>query len=788
MRMDYAAGLNAISQRCRGLGTAGLTVAVLLSAWSFGHAQGTSAKVTVADVVVQGNRMIATQRIMGYIKTRPGSEYSQASVDDDVRRLYETRLFGNIQVRTPRTEDGRVIVQFLFAEYPSTVQEVIYQGAKHLKPEDLEALTGVRKGFPLNPIANKQACFAIQRRYQEMGRLLASVELVEGDKPGDTRVVYNITEGHVVKVRGIDFTGNTFVSAARLATQVNSSREYLGMIGGTFNPLMADGDVAKLEDYYKSFGFHGVRVTRELQWEPDMRYVRLVFHIHEGMRYRVGQLQLDGNKALSTEQLLQQVKLKPGEFYNQQSVEGDLSKIRDMYGYRGIHVSTREHHTELESGQVLVHYEVQERQPARVGEIRLVGNLVTRQDVILNQLEIFPGQILSYPDLRRSEANLARLNIFEMNPESGVRPTVTVLDPDSDSPVKDILVTVQETATGSLLFGLGVNSDAGLIGSIVLNERNFDITRLPTSLEDILGGRAFRGGGQEFRMEAVPGTELQRYSISWREPFLFNSRYSLSTGGYYYTRVFNEYFENRTGGKITVGRQLNRYWSAFGTVRIEDVGARRVPAGAPVDFTSVQGSNFLLGLRAAVQRDSRDTFLRPTEGSMFEAAFEQVLGDFTFPLVSLEGSKYWTVYQRPDGSGRHVLAARTQFGIAGSDAPVFERFYAGGFRSLRGFEFRGVGPDVDGYKVGGKFMFLNSLEYQIPIRANDMLYSVFFVDSGTVEKDVELKNYRVTAGAGLRIVVPMLGPVPIALDFGFPVVKGPMDREQIFSFWLGFFN
>jgi outer membrane protein assembly factor BamA len=85
-------------------------------------------------------------------------------------------------------------------------------------------------------------------------------------------------------------------------------------------------------------------------------------------------------------------------------------------------------------------------------------------------------------------------------------------------------------------------------------------------------------------------------------------------------------------------------------------------------------------------------------------------------------------------------------------------------------------------------MLLNSLEYQIPIRANDMLYTVFFVDSGTVERDVELKNYRVTAGAGLRVVVPMLGPVPIALDFGFPIAKGPFDRDQVFSFWLGFFN
>lgn len=773
--------------RVLGLSFAEVAVALQLLSWSPGFAQAPG-KQTVADVVVQGNRTIPTQKVMSYIKTKPGADYVQATVDDDVRRLYETRLFGNIQALRQRTEDGRVVVQFQIVEYPSVVQEVVYRGAKHLKTEELESITNLRKGFPLNPIANKQACFAIQRRYHEMGRMLASVELLEGDKPGDTRVVFNITEGGVVKVKSIGFTGNTFVSAARLGTQINSGREYLGLFGGTFNPLMVDADVAKLEEYYKGFGYHNVRVSRELQYESDLAHVRLVFHINEGMRYRVGNIQVEGNKSLPTDQLLTQVKLKAGEYYDQRIVEADLNTLRDMHGYRGMSTAVRAYHTEKDNGQVLVHYEIQERPPSRVGEIKIIGNTVTRDDVIRNQLEIFPGQILSYPDLRLSERNLARLNIFENNAETGVRPTVTVLDPDSDSLVKDILVTVPETTTGSLLFGLGVNSDAGLIGSIVVNERNFDILRPPTSLEDILSGRAFRGGGQEFRMEAVPGTELQRYSVSWREPFLFNSRYSLSTGAYYYTRVFNEYFENRTGAKFTLGRQLNRYWSAFGTVRIEDVGVRRIPAGAPADFTDVRGSNFLLGLRGAVQRDSRDSFLRPTEGSMLEASYEQVLGDFTFPLVSVEGSKYFTIYQRPDGSGRHVLAARSQFGIAGANAPVFERFYAGGFRTLRGFEFRGVGPDDNGFKTGGKFMLLNSLEYQIPIRANDMLYTVFFVDGGTVERDVELKNYRVTAGAGLRIVVPMLGPVPIALDFGFPIAKARGDRDQIFSFWLGFFN
>src|SRR5262249_19723158 len=154
------------------------------------------------------------------IKTRPGAEFNQETRNDDVRELYKTRSFANIRVDTRRTPDGKVTVYFLFAELPSSVQEIVYQGAKHLKPDDLEKLTGLRRGMPLNPISNQLAAQAILKRYHEDGRLFASVEVVEGDKPGDTRVVFNITEGPKVKVGSLQIVGSTFVSQARLRTQL----------------------------------------------------------------------------------------------------------------------------------------------------------------------------------------------------------------------------------------------------------------------------------------------------------------------------------------------------------------------------------------------------------------------------------------------------------------------------------------------------------------------------------------------------------------------------------------
>src|SRR5262249_29129846 len=420
--------------------------------------------------------------------------------------------------------ENKVKVYFKVAEFTTTIQEVLYPGAKHLKTDELETITGLRKGAPLNPIANRMAVNAIQRRYEEMGRLFASVELVEGGKPGDTRVVFNITEGPVVRVSDIQFFGNTFVTGARLKTQIDSSGQFLHLFGGRFDPMMADHDVTKLEEYYKRYGYQDVHVSREFHWDEDHRHVHLVFHIREGTRYRVAATQVEGNKTLGENPLLSQSKLRAGEYYRKDKAGADIALIQAAYGNRGYPVTVREHDFSATPGQVAVHYEIVERPPAKVAGIRIAGNEVTKDNVILRQIPLLPGQTLTYPDLRVAERNLAKLGIFETNPQTGVRPTVSVIDPDSDTEYKEVLVQVQEMPTGSLIFGVGVNSDAGLTGSIVLNERNFDITRFPTSFEDLLSGHAFRGAGQEFRLEAVPGTQLQRYTASWREPYLFDSQ------------------------------------------------------------------------------------------------------------------------------------------------------------------------------------------------------------------------------------------------------------------------
>jgi outer membrane protein insertion porin family len=357
------------------------------------------------------------------------------------------------------------------------------------------------------------------------------------------------------------------------------------------------------------------------------------------------------------------------------------------------------------------------------------------------------------------------------------------IDPTMSTPID---VYVEETQTGRFMFGAGINSDAGVTGQIVIDERNFDITRIPTSFRDFIEGTAFRGGGQGFRLEAMPGNQVQRYLVSFTEPYLFNTPISFNLSAFLYNRGYFDWDEERLGGRLALGYRLTHDLSISAALRAENVEISDVRVAIP-DLVAVVGDNDLYSGRLTLTHDTRDIPFAPTEGHLIELGFEQVFGEFDYPRADLDLRQYFLVRERPDGSGRHTLGFLFRLGFTGSQTPIFERYFAGGFSTIRGFEFRGASPSVAGVRVGGQFLFLGSIEYLFPLTADDMLKGALFVDYGTVEEQIEINsdNYRIAPGFGFRINVPALGPAPLAFDFSFPVAKADTDDTRMFSFFLG---
>jgi outer membrane protein insertion porin family len=391
-----------------------------------------------------------------------------------------------------------------------------------------------------------------------------------------------------------------------------------------------------------------------------------------------------------------------------------------------------------------------------------------------------PGAAVLAPD-----PNITPVTPLPTNPALTPYPA-DPFTPMFTDPAVDLDVVLSEAQTGRLMLGVAVNSDAGLVGQILLDEQNFDWTRLPTSWDDFASGRAWRGAGQRFRIEAAPGTHVHRYLVSFQEPYLMDTPVSLGLSGSFFNRRYRDWDEQRLGGRVSTGYQwVENDVSAAISYRGEEIKISDLPPVAIPELEEVRGSNALHGFKLTLANDTRDSPFLATEGHFLQLELEQVVGSFTYPRAILEGRRYFLLHERPDHSGRHVVTLASRAGFSGSDTPIYEHFFAGGYSTLRGFDFRGASPVVSGVQVGGEFMWVNTVEYLFPLTADDMIHGVAFVDFGTVERRVEIEDFRVAPGFGLRITVPAMGPAPIALDFAFPILHADFDDKQVFSFNMG---
>ncbi len=888
----------------------------------------------VVDVRVQGNQTVTQTRILNEIKTRLGRPFSRETVEQDVRHLARLGWFVDVKPLYQQTPRGRVVI-FQVTERP-TLRYIKYLGNESVRDKIMARETGLKVGDALDPYAVEEGRRKIEQFYRERGYNKAQVKVLEGTKLQDRGAVFVINEGAQQRVWKVKFIGNTIASDSRLKTQIQSKPGLFWYFKGYVDRKKIDEDIDRLTAYYRSLGFFGAKIGRELEFSDSDKWLTLTFVIDEGPRYKIRNVSFLGNKRFQTSRLATGISLKRGDHFDQKLMNHDVSLLRDLYGSEGyVFADVKADPRFLEEpGQLDLVYNIDEGSRYRVGRITVHvqgDNPHTRIQTVLNRVSLRTGDIIDIREMRASERRLRASGLFANNPIAGQAPRIVLQPPGSQetqlaeergrgargqspdppriaprgqqvvdvqvhghlapahhtapnhparlrqtakpatnvvrmqspdsgatrpttgyggygvnavspggqpaggypvqpsvtqAPVRTaalpgnagggvpqytqpnfpqphwdpnaplevypeglpVDIFVEETQTGRFMVGVGVNSDAGVLGNITLDEQNFNLFRVPRSLEDFRNGTAFRGRGQHFRLEAQPGSEVQRYLVSLQEPYLFDTPVSLGLSGFFFDRRFRDWDEQRYGGRVSLGYQLTPDLSLSVAYRGENVNIHDVFVPTPPELADAVGDNVLHGFRPTLRHDTRDSAFLATQGHLLELSFEQVIGTFYYPRAELDLRQYFLVRQRPDGSGRHVISVGGKVGFTGAQTPIYDHFFAGGFSTIRGFSFRGAAPrDPDtGVTVGGEFTILGSAEYLFPITADDMLRGVVFCDVGTVERDVEINDLRVAPGVGLRITVPALGPAPIALDFAFPVVTVAGDDEQIFSFNVGF--
>jgi outer membrane protein insertion porin family len=422
--------------------------------------------------------------------------------------------------------------------------------------------------------------------------------------------------------------------------------------------------------------------------------------------------------------------------------------------------------------------------------------------VIRRQLRIYPDQTFDSVQVRKS--------VDRLKAQSGLYSDVRISPVNVGNDTASALVDVLEGQSGKISVGAGLSSNSGLIGQLSLEQKNFDWTAWPTSWEELISGKAFKGAGQSMLIQLEPGTELQRYRMRFEEPSLYDTIYSFANDLYYFTRERESYDEKRIGDVITLGRRFGDVWSASVSLRAEQVTIEQVEdvnndgvsqsgyfllnnAGkvyGPFSDSAQQildevGDHFIVSIKPAIVRDTTDSRVFPSDGTRFTFSWEQYGGDLSMSKIVSRFDWYYTL--NTDLFDRKtVFVMRNEVGVIFGDSVFYERFYGGGTGSLRGFRFRGVGPREGGLKdpVGGDFSWVTTMEVNFPIYEN-MIRGVFFVDVGTVEKDITISTIRADVGFGARVKLNFFGELPLALDFAFPISKANGDETQFLSFSLG---
>lgn len=755
----------------------------------------------VERVEFRGNKKIKTKRLAANTGLKVGSPFDISANRESVHRIKQLYLergyrFAEVKLLKGGSDTDREVI-FEINEGPKViVSSIKFRGNKFVGSGVLKTKLQTKKAFlglgflggKYDPTTVEDDLNSLKQYYNSLGFFDVKIKEKVGHNKDRSRVQieYAINEGKRYKIRDILIKGNRIFSEEQVRGDIKlASGEY-------FNSRTLSSDVEKLTSKYGELGHLFARVNPVPRFLEAPGEVDLVYQINEDKPYRIRRItpHISGdNPRTKSSVLTNPMLVAPGDLANQRLIQKSKSRIAGGQVFD----RTGENAPRINVTKVDPKNELAAR---RKNDILRGQNRDTDSDRVISQLR---SQI--HTQSQRETQKQTRVNgVFRgQNYDNGIPEPLNPLfgnsplgDPmGTDFPQQqpgwvDLDVYASESRTGRLMFGVGVNSDAGVVGSIVLQEENFDILRPPRSFEDIMDGTAWRGGGQRFRAEAIPGDQVSRYLVNWTDPYFLDTNFSLGVSGFYFTRFYEDWDEERVGTRLTLGRQLTQEWSINGQFRLENVNLRNPRTPTPPIVQQSVGNNLLNTFRLGATHDTRDAAFLPSEGHIFEAAVEQAVGDFDYTRLETNASQYFTLYKRPDGGGRHILSLSASLGWTDSDTPVFERYYAGGFQTFRGFEFRGVTPRQMGTAVGGRWSFLGSAQYMMPITADEMIQMVFFSDFGTVEENVSLDQFRVAVGAGLRLTVPAMGPVPIALDFSVPLAKETFDETQVFSFYVGF--
>ncbi len=729
--------------------------------------------LNVSEVEIRGNQIVSTNTIASKMKLRRGEPLNQETVNDDLKRLYATGFFQDIRVEVEEQTSGyKIIVQ---VQEKPVIRQIVIGEFSAFKEDKLRKEIGVLEGQILDQRLVKEGVEKVQKLYRDKGFQFVTVESeVEVSRATKEATVYiRIVEGEKYKIKDIRFDGIKSLPLKKVRKLIKTKKD-LWYTSGVFKEAVFEEDLERVRLYYQQEGYLDVKVSHALDYDKAIKKTYITIKVEEGQHYVAGDIRFKGNRLFPESEIWQQLDMLPGLTYSQYYLYKDLEKIRNYYYERG-YMDARivpDVRLNRETGKVDITYDIEEGDIVFVEKVIVRGNTKTRDIVIRRELRIRPGERFDGAKIEKSKERLNNLGFFE---------EVTFdTEPGSEPSRRNVIFRVKEKRTGELSFGGGVSSIDRFIGFAEISQKNFDYLNWPR----------FTGGGQTLSLRARVGSISQDYNLSFVNPYIFNKPISLGMDAYDTRRNDDnvDFTEERRGASTTFSKLFTDSVRLGLGYTLENVKLSSISSDAPTTVKNFEGTNWLSRLKWFGSYDTRDNIFNPTKGLLYTLSTELV-GSFLggsqdYYIAQTSVTKYWNI------SKKHLFEYKLKLGVANefgssSEVPVFDRLYAGGLGTVRGYGYRRVGPLEAGNAIGGETLAVTNLEYTFAIPKIDIVKGAVFVDAGHVNPDffhLNFGDFAVSTGPGIKIKTP-LGPV--VFYYGLPIMnRDTKNRNGRFEFSL----
>nr|MBF0221400.1 outer membrane protein assembly factor BamA [Desulfobulbaceae bacterium] len=720
----------------------------------------------VATVSISGNKKIDSGAIIQKIGLSNGSAYDPATLRQALKNIYAMGYFEDISVQVNESESGRDII-FEVVEKP-VVGQILISGDKELEADDIREVIEI---VPNNIISTRDvqdSVESIKALYKEKGFYDTRISTVLTDTDSQkVDVEFKIKEGQKVFIKDIIITGNNAFKDKTLKKILQTSeRGWLSWFtdSGVLNHDIVDQDSSRLGAYYHNNGYIDAKVGSP-EIIQDGEWITVTFNVEEGDRYRVGTVDITGDLIEDKALLFRRLNIINEKFFSSKILRDDVLSLTDRYAEKGYAFAEANPTTskDLEFKRVNIVIDLVKQDLVYINRIIVKGNSRTRDKVIRRQMLIKETGIFNAAALKKSHNRLQRLEYFET---VEINPVPTV-----DDTLMDIVVEVEEKATGNFSIGAGYSSIDSFMFMGEISQNNF------------------LGKGQHMALQANISGNSTQYNLKFTEPQLADSKLLFGIDFYDWQRDYDDYTKDSQGVGIRFGYPIWKLWHLSAGYTFDDSVLSDVLDTAPIEILDSQDINTTSAINFGLGEDTRNRGSDPSEGHTYSIRAKYaggfLGGDSEF--TKLEGTTNWYYPITKETVVHWKLSAGEVYTNSDDKLPVYEKFYLGGINSIRGFKSGSISPRdlVRDVKIGGDKMWYYNLEWIFPLVKEAGLKGLVFFDVGNVygkDANWDFSDIKKSTGFGFRWLSPM---GPLRLEWGYNLDPKEYEVQDNWDFNIG---